>query len=83
MVKSLHFVTNSENVPLVEKLDFLKNSARVFGRTALCLSGGATIGYYHIGVVKALFENNVLPKVITGSSAGSLIGECQRDSETW
>jgi hypothetical protein len=45
-----------------------------YGNTALCLSGGAANGYYHLGVVKALLHYEMLPKIITGSSAGSLIG---------
>ena len=28
---------------------------------------------YHFGVVKALFEENLLPRVISGSSVGSLV----------
>lgn len=44
-----------------------------FGRTALCLSGGATFAYYHFGVVKALLDNDVLPEIITGTSGGALV----------
>ena len=47
---------------------------QTYGRTALCLSGGAANGYYHLGVVKALLHYEMLPTIITGSSAGSLIG---------
>ena len=44
-----------------------------YGETALCLSGGAGMGYYHYGVVKALLENDMLPKIISGTSAGAVI----------
>lgn len=44
-----------------------------FGRTALCLSGGAAFAYYHFGVVKALLEADQLPDVITGTSGGALV----------
>ena len=44
-----------------------------YGETALCLSGGAGMGYYHYGVVKALLENDMLPKIISGTSAGAAI----------
>lgn len=44
-----------------------------FGHTALLLHGGATFGLYHLGVVKALHEQNLLPKVISGTSVGALI----------
>lgn len=43
------------------------------GRTALMLSGGAIMGMYHIGVVQALIEADLMPKIIAGSSAGSII----------
>ena len=44
-----------------------------YGRSALCLSGGATFAYYHFGVVKALLDNGVLPDIITGTSGGALV----------
>ena len=44
-----------------------------FGRTALCLSGGATFAYYHFGVAKALLDADLLPQVITGTSGGALV----------
>jgi TAG lipase/steryl ester hydrolase/phospholipase A2/LPA acyltransferase len=56
-----------------EKLDFFHRARHSYGRTALMLSGGGAWGHFHIGVVKALLENNVLPNVISGSSAGSLV----------
>lgn len=39
----------------------------------LRLSGGAYLGYYHMGVVKALYQEGLLPRVISGASAGSII----------
>ncbi|MEZ5572420.1 MAG: DUF3336 domain-containing protein [Halioglobus sp.] len=56
-----------------EKLDFFHRAKLSYGRTALMLSGGGAWGHFHIGVVKALIENNLLPNVISGSSAGSLV----------
>ena len=56
-----------------KKLDFFKDVLLSFGRPALLLSGGASLGVFHMGVVKALWEHNLLPQVITGSSAGSII----------
>jgi len=46
---------------------------RSYGRTGLLLSGGGTMGMMHIGVVKAMFEAGVLPTVISGASAGSIV----------
>ncbi|WP_224483446.1 patatin-like phospholipase family protein [Robertkochia aurantiaca] len=43
-------------------------------RTALVLSGGGVKGMAHIGVIKALQENNINPTAISGVSAGALVG---------
>ena len=37
------------------------------------LSSGGTLMYFHFGVVKALLEQDVLPAVISGSSAGAIV----------
>jgi TAG lipase/steryl ester hydrolase/phospholipase A2/LPA acyltransferase len=59
--------------PDAEKIVFFKRNGSVFGRSALLLSGGATLGMFHLGVIKTLHEQSLLPRVISGSSAGSLI----------
>ena len=46
---------------------------QAFGRSALSLSGGATFGMNHVGVLKALFEAKLLPRIISGASAGSIV----------
>ena len=63
----------SQHVSLAERLAFFNETRHSFGRSALCLSGGATLGIYHVGVVKALLEAQLLPRVISGASAGSII----------
>jgi NTE family protein len=50
-----------------------RRAAHIFGRSALLLSGGATLGFFHLGVVKALFEHGLLPDVLSGASMGALI----------
>jgi NTE family protein len=69
-----------QGVPLQLKRELFARAARVYGRTALMLSGGATLGFHHLGVVKALFEADLLPGVITGASMGAMIaaGVCSR-----
>ena len=37
------------------------------------ITGGAYLGYYHMGVAKSLYYQGLLPRVISGASAGSLI----------
>ena len=41
---------------------------------ALVLSGGSARGFAHIGVIKVLEETGILPDLIVGSSAGSIVG---------
>lgn len=49
--------------------------ALVYGqRVGLVLSGGGASGFAHIGVLKALEENQIPVDFITGTSAGALIG---------
>jgi len=43
-------------------------------KIGLALSGGGARGIAHIGVIKALEEMNVRPAVLSGTSAGSIVG---------
>ncbi|KAF1990216.1 patatin-domain-containing protein [Aulographum hederae CBS 113979] len=54
-------------------LEQLLATRQAFGRSALLLSGGGTFGMNHIGVVKCLWQNRLLPRIISGSSAGSIV----------
>ena len=45
-------------------------------RVGLALSGGAARGIAHVGVLRALVENDVPIDAIAGASAGALIGGC-------
>ena len=60
-------------IPTDARLAFFNETRHSYGRTALLLSGGAALGFYHVGVVKALMENHLLPRVIGGASAGSIL----------
>lgn len=51
----------------------LEDALKYFGRSALTLSGGALLGMKHIGVVKTLWEADLLPEIISGASAGSIV----------
>lgn len=54
-------------------MGILQQTRRNIGRTALVLSGGGTFGLFHIGVLSTLFELDLLPRVISGSSAGAIV----------
>eukprot|EP00670_Eutreptiella_braarudii_P019303 CAMPEP_0174350702 /NCGR_PEP_ID=MMETSP0811_2-20130205/7838_1 /TAXON_ID=73025 ORGANISM="Eutreptiella gymnastica-like, Strain CCMP1594" /NCGR_SAMPLE_ID=MMETSP0811_2 /ASSEMBLY_ACC=CAM_ASM_000667 /LENGTH=685 /DNA_ID=CAMNT_0015479247 /DNA_START=25 /DNA_END=2082 /DNA_ORIENTATION=+ len=66
-------ILKDETIPLRDKYLLFKRMSQSYGRTALLLSGGAAFGTYHIGVVKAFWEAGLLPRVMTGSSAGAII----------
>jgi len=54
-----------------EKVEFFQSIRQSYGRTALMLSGGASFCQYHNGIIKALYECDLIPRVICGTSAGS------------
>ena len=64
---------DDEKISFEEKLNFFRRASHCYGRSALMLSGGAMLGFFHLGVVKELVEQGVLPRVISGASAGSLV----------
>lgn len=57
-----------------EKLDFFRRASHCFGHTAFMMSGSGSLLYFHMGVARALFEADLLPTVMSGSSGGSIIG---------
>jgi len=71
-------------LPLQKKCDFFSAAYQTFGRSALVLHGTVAFGIYQLGIVKALFEKLLLPKVICGTSAGALVAAvvcCKNDDE--
>ena len=73
--ESLDFLCDTKvpGFPVAEKLQFFRDTLTSYGRPALLLSGGATLGMFHFGVIKALWEKGLLPQVIAGSSIGAII----------
>jgi NTE family protein len=43
-------------------------------KIALALGGGGARGFAHIGVIKALEAHGIVPDIVIGTSAGSLVG---------
>jgi len=79
--KSVYALTpDLESKDLLEGMLYARQS---FGRSALLLSGGATFGMSHIGVLKSLYEARLLPRIISGASAGSIVCSvlCTRKDE--
>lgn len=73
--QSLAFIASvaCEDLSVQEKIEFFKNCEKVYGQPAIMFSGGATLGLFHTGVCKALIEQDLLPKVLSGSSAGAIM----------
>lgn len=71
-------------IPGLSRADVLQrfeSAWEVFGHSALLLSGGATLGFHHLGVCKALHDLDLLPHILSGASTGAMIaaGVCARD----
>ena len=86
-VVPLHPTKQPSSPPIVvhrhQVLEFLKRTRSAYGRTALCLSGGAMMGLYHFGVIRGLAQEGLLPRIVSGTSAGSVVGAlvCTRTND--
>jgi predicted acylesterase/phospholipase RssA len=56
-----------------ERALLLRETQQVCGTYALALSGGGMLGVFHTGVVCTLFKHGLLPRVLSGSSAGAIV----------
>ncbi len=64
--------TEIPGLTLANKLSRLRAAERNLGVSGLLLSGGGTFGIYHLGVLKTLLRQDLLPAVISGTSMGSI-----------
>lgn len=71
-LEQLESVPNSQ-LSKKEKRRFFRRFGDCYGRSALMLSGAGALGPFHAGVVKVLVEHDLVPGVVSGSSAGSII----------
>ncbi|KAL4438417.1 hypothetical protein ABPG74_009456 [Tetrahymena malaccensis] len=79
----IQYIASTSQLSVRKKMEFFIEMKHAVGRTALVLSGGGLMGMYHVGVVKTLYEQKLLPRIISGSSAGSIIAAfiCTRKYE--
>jgi predicted acylesterase/phospholipase RssA len=76
MTIGLAFVTHNYaelGIPLPIVRDFFADLRLFVGRTALCLSGGGSLAMGHLGLLKVLLAEGLLPRVISGTSGGSIV----------
>lgn len=76
VVSALQHLANPrvDDIDFAEKLDFFRRADHCFGHSAFMMSGSGSLFYFHIGVVRALLEQNLLPNVLSGSSGGAFVG---------
>lgn len=75
-IEKFQRVTKEQHPSTSESFKYLaslEDSLKYFGRSALTLSGGANLGMKHVGVCKTLWEEELLPDIISGASAGSIV----------
>ncbi|KAL9552377.1 hypothetical protein MBANPS3_003788 [Mucor bainieri] len=65
--------TPTVDMDFKQRHDYFMNLRHSYGRTALLLSGGGTLGYFHIGVLKTLVNARLLPRILSGASTGSIM----------
>ncbi|AOA58946.1 DUF3336 domain-containing protein [Acinetobacter larvae] len=72
---ALEFIASEkcENLSVTQKKQFFEHCQKAYGQPALMFSGGATLGLFHTGVCKALMEQDLMPNVLSGSSAGAIM----------
>jgi NTE family protein len=64
----------SPNTPDVVKPVVVQPKSATPVKIALVLGGGAARGFAHIGVIKALESQGIVPDMVIGTSAGSVVG---------
>ncbi len=64
----------ANDIPLETRLDFFRRAQHCYGCTALMMSGAGSLLYFHMGVVKALAQERLLPSILSGSSGGAIVG---------
>ena len=76
VVSALDLLASSEadNIPLDERLDFFRRAQHCYGCSALMMSGAGSLLFFHIGAVKAMWLQRILPDILSGSSGGAIVG---------
>ena len=60
---------NDEHIPT----SFFQRCKLSLGTTALILKGGSLFGLFHLGVIKGLLVQGLMPNIISGSSMGACV----------
>jgi TAG lipase/lysophosphatidylethanolamine acyltransferase len=66
-------ITPSFPITVQDRMSLLHDTRMAYGRTVLVLQGGSIFGLCHLGVVKALYQRTLLPRIIAGTGTGALM----------
>lgn len=55
------------------KMELFHDTSHSIGRSTLVLQGGSAFSMCHIGIVKALHLQGLLPRIVTGTAMGALV----------
>lgn len=73
VVSALNRIAAARGIACEVKRDFFRRAQHCYGRSALLLSGSGAFLYFHVGVVRALWSEGVLPSILSGSSGGAIV----------
>lgn len=76
VVKALEVIASDEaaDIPYAERLDFFHRARHCYGCSAFVMSGAGSLLFFHVGAVKAMWSEDVLPSILSGSSGGAIVG---------
>ena len=76
VAKALELLASPEAdcIPDHDRLDFFRRAQHCNGCSALMMSGAGSLLFFHVGVVKALWQQGLLPDILSGSSGGAIVG---------
>ena len=66
--------TLARTAQLMQKIPAKYSSMSCKYKLGIALSGGGVKGFAHAGALKAMEEYNLVPEVISGTSAGAIVG---------
>lgn len=74
VVAALDMIASDDcDIPYDERLDFFRRAQHCYGSTALMMSGAGSLLFFHVGVVKTLWQQKLLPQILSGSSGGAIV----------
>ncbi|KAI9315956.1 acyl transferase/acyl hydrolase/lysophospholipase [Dichotomocladium elegans] len=73
MVAQIEYIESTDTLDQQAKMKFFSDARQGFGSSALVLQGGTAFALYHLGVLKALHEQGLLPRIISGNAVGAMI----------